>query len=101
MVIAHVNVRVIPDCIDSFRDATIENARHSVQEPGVIRFEVLQNKSDPTHFLLIEEFRTLEAAQQHKDTPHYLVWRAAVENMMAEPRATIQFRRIFPKDAAS
>ena len=101
MVIAHVDVRVIPDFINAFREATIENARHSMQEPGVVRFEVLQSKSDHTRFLLIEEFQTPEAAQQHKNTPHYLAWRAAVENMMAEPRFTTQFRRIFPEDAAS
>jgi autoinducer 2-degrading protein len=98
MLIAHVHVHVRSDSVAAFRDASLENARNSVQEPGVIRFEVLQDASDRARFLLIEVFRTADAAQQHKTTAHYLAWRDTVANMMAEPRTSKQYRRLFPED---
>jgi autoinducer 2-degrading protein len=98
MLIAHVHVHVKSDSVEAFRAASIENARHSSHEPGVIRFEVLQDAADRTRFLLIEVFRTADAAQQHKTTPHYLKWRDTVEKTMAEPRKSTQFHRVFPED---
>lgn len=100
MLIAHVHVHVKPESIEAFRAASAENARHSIHEPGVVRFEVLQDASDRARFVLVEVFRDAEAAEQHKTTAHYLTWRQAVANMMAEPRTTIQFRRIFPEQVS-
>lgn len=98
MFIAHVSVHVRPEFIDAFREATLENARNSVQEPGVARFDVIQRVDDPAWFTLVEVYRNADAPAQHKATQHYLTWRDAVAPMMAEPRTSIQFRNIFPDD---
>ncbi len=91
MIIVHVSVHVKPDAVDAFRAATLENARHSVQEPGIVRFDVVQQEDDPTRFLLIEIYRTAADPARHKETAHYLTWRDAVEPMMAEPRRSVKY----------
>ena len=91
MIIVHVSVHVKSDAIDAFRAATLENARNSVQEPGIVRFDVVQQEDDPTRFLLIEIYRTAADPARHKETAHYLTWRDAVEPMMAEPRRGVKY----------
>lgn len=98
MQIVHVHVHVKAESVEAFRNATIENARNSVLEPGVARFDVIQNAADPTHFVLIEVYRTPEAPGQHKTTAHYKKWRDAVGEFMAEPRSSVQFDNVFPDD---
>ena len=95
--IVHVSVYVKPDRIEAFRAATVENARNSVEEPGVVRFDVLQG-DDPARFLLVEVYRTQAAAAAHKETAHYLRWRDTVADMMAEPRTSVKFTNVFPSD---
>jgi autoinducer 2-degrading protein len=99
MLITHVHVHVKPDSIEAFKQATAENARQSVQEPGVARFDVIQSADDPARFILVEVYRTPEAPAQHKETAHYQTWRAAVAPMMKEGRTSQQFRNIFPEDS--
>jgi (4S)-4-hydroxy-5-phosphonooxypentane-2,3-dione isomerase len=96
MLIVHVHVRVKPESVAAFRAASIENARNSVQEPGIARFDVIQQQDDATRFLLIEVYRTAEAAAAHKETAHYAKWRDAVASMMAEPRSSVKFNAVFP-----
>jgi len=96
MLIVHVHVRVKPESIAAFREASIENARNSVQEPGIARFDVIEQQDDATRFLLIEVYRTAEAAAAHKETAHYAKWRDAVAPMMAEPRSSVKFNAVFP-----
>ena len=96
-VFVHVFVHVKPDAVDAFSAATLENARNSVQEPGVVRFDVLQQDDDPSRFVLIEIYRTPEDPARHKETAHYAAWRDAVEPMMAEPRRSLKFRPLFPE----
>jgi quinol monooxygenase YgiN len=98
MLIVHVHVHVKPECVESFRQATIENARESVKEPGVARFDVIQQTDDPTRFILVEVYRTPEAPAQHKETAHYQRWRDTVADMMAEPRVSVKFTNVFPPD---
>lgn len=98
MLIVQVQVRVKPEFVDSFKRATLENAEKSVQEPGIASFQVLQQTDDPTRFLLIEAYRDDKAPAQHKETGHYLKWRDAVANMMAEPRVSVKFSNIFPPE---
>ena len=98
MYIVQVHVTVEEDSVQSFRTAIVENARNSINEPGVARFDVLQQKDDPTRFVLIEVYRDEEAALAHKKTEHYLEWRSVVEDMMAEPRYSIKYNNIFPDD---
>lgn len=98
MLIVHVFVSVIPESVEAFMAATVENARHSVQEPGIARFDVVQQTDDPTRFVLIEVYRSTDAAAAHKETRHYQVWRDTVADMMAQPRASTKFTNAFPSD---
>lgn len=98
MLIVHVSVAVKPESVEAFKAATIENARHSVQEPGIARFDVVQQSDDPTRFVLVEVYRSSDAAAAHKDTRHYQVWRDTVADMMAQPRASTKFTNVFPSD---
>ena len=100
MLIMHVFVHVKSDSVDTFITATLENARNSVREPGVVRFDVVQQEDDPTRFLLIEIYRTPADPSRHKETAHYATWRDAVEPMMAEPRRSVKYRALFPDAAA-
>ena len=99
MLIVHVFVHVKPDCIDAFRQASVENARNSVLEPGIARFDVIQQADDPSRFVLVEVYRTPEAPAAHKETAHYARWRDTVADMMAEPRTSIKFGNVFPADS--
>ena len=98
MLVVHVHVHVKPDCIEAFRLATIDNARNSVLEPGVARFDVVQQSDNPARFTLVEVYRNPEAAAAHKATAHYAVWRDTVAPMMAEPRSAVKFTHLFPPD---
>jgi len=98
LLVVHVHVRVKPECVEAFRSATLENARHSVQEPGIARFDVIQQSQEPSRFILVEVYRTPQAPAQHKETAHYATWRDAVAEMMAEPRTAVKYSNIFPAD---
>jgi quinol monooxygenase YgiN len=98
MQIVHVHVNVKPEFIEAFRQATIENASHSVNEAGIARFDVLQQTDDPTKFILVEIYKTADASGAHKETAHYKRWRDTVMPMMAEPRQGIKYSNIFPGD---
>lgn len=95
MLIVHVHVHVKPECVEAFKQATVENARNSVKEPGIARFDVVQQQDDPTRFVLVEAYRTTEATAAHKETAHYAKWRDAVAGMMAEPRTSVKFSEVF------
>jgi quinol monooxygenase YgiN len=96
MLIVHVHVRVKPDGIEAFRQVTIENARQSVREPGIARFDVVQQSDDPTRFVLVEVYRSVEATAAHKATAHYAAWRDGAEPLMAEPRSRVEYSNVFP-----
>jgi len=98
MQVVHVHVQVRPESIEAFRQATVENAQNSVAEPGIARFDVIQDASNPAHFVLVEVYRTSEARAHHKATAHYEKWRDAVADMMAAPRASAEFHSVFPDD---
>ena len=90
---------VTPDAVDAFRAATLANASASLREPGVARFDVIQDREDPTRFVLVEAYRSADAPAAHKETTHYLAWRAAVDGIMAEPRTSRRFTNVFPEDS--
>jgi (4S)-4-hydroxy-5-phosphonooxypentane-2,3-dione isomerase len=81
-----VTVNVIPDRIDDFIEASLANQVASAREPGALRFDLLHDPADPARFVIYEVYRDADAAAAHKETPHYLAWRAAVADWMAEPR---------------
>jgi quinol monooxygenase YgiN len=91
MLIVQVHVHVKPECVEAFKAATLVNARQSRHEPGIARFDVLQQQDDPTRFVLIESYRTTEATAAHKATAHYAQWRDAVAPMMAAPRSSVKY----------
>lgn len=99
MFIVHVFVHVKPEDVEAFKAATVENARNSVQEPGIARFDVVQQRDDPTRFVLVEVYRTPEDPAKHKETAHYQTWRDTVADMMAEPRSSIKYENVFPDEA--
>lgn len=98
MLIVHVFVHVKPEFIEAFKAATLENARNSVQEPGIARFDVIQQADDLAHFVLVEVYRTAEAPAAHKATAHYAAWRDGVAEMMVEPRSSVKYTAIFPDE---
>jgi quinol monooxygenase YgiN len=99
LLVVHVACHVKPDRVDAFRDATLVNARASVQEAGIARFDVMHDREDPTRFVLVEVYRSADAPAAHKETEHYKRWRDTVADMMAEPRASTKFVNVHPDDA--
>jgi (4S)-4-hydroxy-5-phosphonooxypentane-2,3-dione isomerase len=100
MLVVHVQVHVKPECVEAFKQATIANARASIMEPGIARFDFVQQQDDPARFVLVEVYRTPQAPAAHKETKHYATWRDAVAPMMAEPRSSVKLENLFPEDAA-
>ena len=96
LLVVHVHVHVKAGAVDAFREATLRNARESLREPGVARFDVVQDREDPTRFVLVEVYRTAEAPAAHKETAHYAVWRDTVAPMMAEPRTSVKYGNVTP-----
>ena len=99
MLIVLVHVHVKPDCSEAFREASLENARNSIKELGIARFDVLQDNDDPNRFILNEVYRDADAPAAHKETAHYAVWRDTVAEMMAEPRRAVKLTNLFPEDS--
>jgi quinol monooxygenase YgiN len=95
-IVVHVTVLVKPEAVDAFRDATLVNARASVTEPGIARFDVLQDRDVPTRFVLVEIYRSADAPAAHKETEHYKRWRDTVADMMAEPRTSSKYLSVYP-----
>ena len=98
MFIVHVFVHVKDEYIGDFKLASLENAHNSIQEPGIARFDVIRQQDDPTHFVLVEVYRTAEDPAKHKETTHYQKWRDTVAGMMAEPRTSIKYTNVFPDE---
>lgn len=98
LLVMEVLIHVKADAIEAFRAATVENAQASVREPGIARFDVLQDRDDPTRFVLIEVYRNAEAPAAHKLSAHYLRWREQVDGLMAETRTSRKFTNVFPLD---
>jgi len=96
MLVVHVFVKVKQESITAFKTATIENASNSLKEPGVARFDVVQQLNDPTSFVLVEVYRTTDDPAKHKETDHYKKWRDTVANMMAQPRSSVKYTNVFP-----
>jgi (4S)-4-hydroxy-5-phosphonooxypentane-2,3-dione isomerase len=99
MYIVHVSIHVKPDSLEEFIQATLENAANSRLEPGVSRFDVIQQVDDPSRFVLLEAYHSPEDALLHKQTPHYNKWREVAEPMLAEPRSRIIYTNSYPPDA--
>ena len=96
IVLVHVHVQ--PHLVEAFRAATLTNAGESVKEPGVARFDVVQDLDDRTRFVLIEAYHGPEGAAAHKETAHYRQWRDTVASMMAEPRTSRKFVNVTEDD---
>ncbi len=99
MLAVHVNIQVKPDHIDAFVKATEENAINSLQETGIARFDLVQDRDDSTRFVLVEVYKDAEAPARHKETAHYAVWRDTVADMMAVPRSSTKYKTLYPQDS--
>ena len=98
MLIVYVHIHVKEDQVEAFKEASLENAGNSVQEPGVARFDVVQQQNDPMRFVLVEVYRTADDPARHKQTAHYQKWRDTVADMMAEPRTSVKYTNVFPDE---
>ncbi len=98
MIVTCVHVNVKPENVSEFIKAMIENHKGSVQEPGNLRFDVLQNADDPCRFMIYEAFESEEAVTFHKTTPHYIKWRDTVKDYMAETRQGVRYNIIEPSE---
>jgi quinol monooxygenase YgiN len=99
MLAVHVFIQVKPDCVERFIEATKANAQNSLLEPGIARFDLIQQQDDPTRFVLVEVYRDVEATVRHKETAHYARWRDTVADMMAVPRSSVKFETLYPEPA--
>jgi (4S)-4-hydroxy-5-phosphonooxypentane-2,3-dione isomerase len=99
MLVVHVQVHVKAEHVAAFIAETRKNALESLKEPGVARFDVVQQADDPTRFVLVEAYKTADAPAQHKETPHYATWRDAVAPMMASPRSSVKYQSLCPDEA--
>lgn len=98
MLVVHVHIKVKPELVEAFKEATLANARESLKEPGIARFDVVQQSDDPTKFVLVEAYRSPAATTAHKATAHYAAWRDKMESLMAEPRYSVKYSNVFPSD---
>ncbi len=98
MLVVHVHIHVKTECIEAFKQATVANARESLKEPGIARFDAVQNQEDSTRFVLVEAYRNAQAPAAHKETRHYATWRDTVAPMMAEPRSSTKYQSVFPDE---
>jgi len=98
MLVVHVFVHVKSNQVEAFQQASIENARNSIQEPGIARFDIIQQQDDLTRFVLVEVYRTPDDPARHKETAHYQKWRDTVADMMAEPRTSVKYTNVFPDE---
>ena len=98
MLVVHIQVHVKPEFVEAFKEASVENARNSVLEPGVARFDIVQQATDPARFVFVEVYRSPDAVAQHRETAHYLTWRDKAAPMMAEPRSRMEYSNVFPGD---
>jgi len=99
MLVVHVHVHIKEDMIEEFKKISIENARNSIREPGIVRFDVIQQNDDKSRFVLVEVYKTPDAPARHKETDHYKKWKDGVADMMAEPRYSVKFTNLFPDKA--
>ena len=99
MLVVHVHVHVKEECVEAFITETKKNAAESLKEPGVARFDVIQQRDDPTRFVLTEAYKTDEAPAAHKETAHYRAWRDVVAEMMKTPRSSVKFESLAPEEA--
>jgi quinol monooxygenase YgiN len=98
MFVIHVHAQIKPPYIKDFKAACIANAKESVKEEGIARFDIVQQQDDPTRFVLIEVYRNKDAPAKHKETLHYRDWRDKVLLMMAQPRKSSFFTNVYPDD---
>lgn len=98
MRIAQVHFQIKPNCIEGFIQATRNNARESLKEVGIVRFDILQSESDPTHFILFEVYISTDAQVAHKQTRHFLRWNSEVENLIIAPGRAEIFRYVASSD---
>ena len=99
MIIVNVFVSVKPEMTEEFIKATKENAKNSINEPGIIRFDFIRQADSSSDFLLVEAYKNEDAISRHKQTAHYNIWKNTVENMMSAPRKSIKYINVFPDEA--
>jgi (4S)-4-hydroxy-5-phosphonooxypentane-2,3-dione isomerase len=98
MIIVNIYIHSKESMIDAFKEANIKNARNSIMEPGILRFDVLQQEDDPSRFLLVEIYKNEKAISAHKETEHYAEWLKVAEPMLVESRVKTVYKNLFPDE---
>ena len=98
MLVVHVQIHVKPESVPAFLEATLANARESLKEPAIARFDLVQQSDAANRFVLVEAYRTADGQAKHRETRHYQTWRDTVAPMMAEPRVSVKFNSLFPPE---
>ena len=96
MYIVHVSIHVKPDKVAEFEAATLENAKQSLKEPGIARFDLIRQVDDPTRFMLLEVYRAPEGHPKHKESAPYKRWQEIAEPLMVEPRTRVIYENVYP-----
>jgi len=99
MLVVIVNIHVRPECVEEFIKVTKINAECSLKEPGITRFDFLQEDNDPTRFILIEAYKTIADPAKHRETVHYKTWKEKVASIMLEPRSKMDYTNLYPPDS--
>lgn len=94
----HVFIHVKAERLKDFLALSVDNAAHTLEEPGALRFDVLQQQDDPTRIVYVEAYRDAQGHAAHKETAHYKRWKASADEMMAEPRRSIRYDQVFPAE---
>ena len=93
-----VPLKVKPEMREKFLAAALDDSSCSLQEPGCLRFDVLQDNTDPNRFFFYEVYRDEDAFKAHQASAHYPRWRAAAAEVLAEPTSASRCSTIYPKD---
>lgn len=99
MFVVTVSIHVKPEHVAAFVEATLDNARHTRQEPGNLRYDVLGHSQDSARFTLYEAYRTADDFAAHQQSEHYFRWKQTVAEWMAEPRSSVKHESLFPPDS--
>jgi autoinducer 2-degrading protein len=98
MHIALVSFEIKPECLHEFLACAEINARSSMEEPGVVAFDVYQQKENPNQITFYELYKSEHDNKLHWETPHFIDFRENTRDMIIN-RTRLVYRNIYPPDS--
>lgn len=96
-----IKVRIKPEKRERFLQAIEHDALHSESdEPGCLRFNVLQDTKDPNVYFFYEVYKDQAAVESHRATPHFEMWSEASKECLDGPIERTATQTVFPADTA-